>query len=246
MSPRSTPTYVTYYRVSTHRQGASGLGLDAQRETVRQYLWGTGSVVAGDFVEIESGRKPDAGRPELRKALALAKANGATLLVAKLDRLSRSVAFVSALMESGVKFTACDMPEASELTIHILAAVAEHEAKRISQRTKDALAAARARGVVLGVAGPSNLRANIEARQAKAEAFARQVAGLFQGFQARGISQRRMVAELNLLEFKATRGGTWSLSQVQAVLKRLHAMGSDCTHCPRPRRKGGMLSAAQQ
>ncbi|MGJ7521399.1 recombinase family protein [Variovorax sp. LT1P1] len=221
MLPQPARTFVTYYRVSTQRQGLSGLGLDAQRETVRQFLDGAGAQVVGEFVEVESGRKSEVGRPELRNALALAKARGATLLVAKLDRLSRSVAFVSAMMESKVKFIACDMPEANELTIHILAAVAEHEAKRISQRTKDALAAAKARGVILGAAGPANLRPNIEARQAKARDFAGKVAGIFIGFHARGLSQRQMVSELNSLGLKAPRGGGWSLSQVQATLKRI-------------------------
>lgn len=216
--PRS---FVTYYRVSTQRQGLSGLGLDAQRETVRQFLHGGSAQIVGEFVEVESGRKSDVNRPQLRSALALAKAKGATLLVAKLDRLSRSVAFVATLMESKVKFIACDMPEANELTIHILAAVAEHEAKRISQRTKDALAAAKARGVTLGAAGAANLKPNIEARQAKAQEFAGKVAGIFIGFHARGLSQRQMVSELNGLGLKAPRGGEWSLSQVQAVLKRL-------------------------
>jgi len=214
----SVGKFVTYYRVSTQRQGLSGLGLDAQRETVRQFLNGAACEVLGEFIEVESGRKSDAGRPELRRALAACKRAGATLLVAKLDRLSRSVAFVSSLMEAGVKFTACDLPEANELTIHILAAVAEHEAKRISQRTKDALAAAKARGTVLGAAGQTNLRPNLEARQATARAFAARLAGQFEGFLARGLSQRGMVSELNELGIRAARGGAWSLAQVQRQL----------------------------
>jgi DNA invertase Pin-like site-specific DNA recombinase len=146
--------FVTYYRVSTQRQGASGLGLDAQREAVRQFLNGGDWDVVGDFVEVESGRKTDEQRPELAKALAECKRQGARLLVAKLDRLARNVHFVSGLMQAGVKFVAVDLPEANDLTIHVMAAFAEHEAKRISQRTKDALTAAKARGVILGVAGP--------------------------------------------------------------------------------------------
>jgi DNA invertase Pin-like site-specific DNA recombinase len=231
MQHKPARTFVTYFRVSTQRQGLSGLGLDAQRETVRQFLHGGDAQVVGEFVEVESGRKSDGGRPELRSALALAKAKGATLLVAKLDRLSRSVAFVSALMESKVRFTACDMPEANELTIHILAAVAEHEAKRISQRTKDALAAAKARGVILGAAGAANLRPNVEARQAEAQEFVNRLAGLFMGFKARKLSQRMMVGELNGLGLKAPRGGAWSLSQVQTVIKRLghqNTLAVDC------------------
>lgn len=222
LSDTVTPTrYVTYYRVSTVRQGMSGLGIDAQRETVRQFLNGGSWVVVAEYVEIESGRKSDVERPQLSKALAAAKAQGAKLLVAKLDRLSRSVAFVSALMESGVKFTACDMPEANELTIHILAAVAEHEAKRISQRTKDALAAAKARGKVLGASGPANLRPNILARQEAASAFSAKLTQVFRALQTRGLSQRQIVVELNALGIKASRGGAWSLVQLQRVLSQM-------------------------
>ncbi len=130
---------VAYYRVSTQRQGASGLGLDAQREAVRVYLAGNGWPPVTEFTEVESGRKND--RPELAKAVAACKLYGAVLVVAKLDRLARNVAFVSALMESGVDFVAVDFPMANRLTVHILAAVAEHEAGMISAWTKAALAA---------------------------------------------------------------------------------------------------------
>ncbi len=121
--------------------------MEAQRAAVENYLAGRGRVVA-EVLEVESGRRND--RPELERALALCRAHRATLLVAKLDRLARNVAFVSRLMESGVEFVAADFPQANRLTIHILAAVAEHEARMISDRTKAALTAAKARGVVLG------------------------------------------------------------------------------------------------
>jgi DNA invertase Pin-like site-specific DNA recombinase len=129
--------FVTYYRVSTARQGVSGLGLDAQRQTVAQYLSGAIRTVLAEFVEVETGKGANAleKRPQLKEALALCRRSGATLLIAKLDRLSRSVNFVSGLMESKVKFVACDLPEANQLTIHIMAAFAEHEARRISERT---------------------------------------------------------------------------------------------------------------
>src|SRR4051812_30379048 len=140
--------WVAYYRVSTAKQGASGLGLEAQREAVAGYLNGGDWQLAAEFTEVESGRKND--RPELAKALAMCRRIGATLIIAKLDRLARNVAFVSNLMESGVEFTAVDFPTANRLTIHILAAVAEHEAAMTSTRTKAALAAAKARGVKLG------------------------------------------------------------------------------------------------
>ena len=122
-------------------------------------------------------------------------------------------------MESRVRFVACDMPEANELTIHIMAAFAEHEAKRISQRTKDALAIAKARGVVLGKAGAANLRPNLEERKRNANAFAEKLRPLFDGMRARGLSQRAMVEELNGVGVPAPKGGGWALAQVQRVLK---------------------------
>src|SRR3954470_682484 len=139
---------VAYYRVSTDKQGRSGLGLDAQREAVRAFLDGKGWPPVAEFVEVESGKRKD--RPKLTEAMAACRLYGATLVIAKLDRLARNVAFVSALMESGVEFVAADFPQANRLTIHILAAVAEHEAEMVSKRTKDALAAAKARGQRLG------------------------------------------------------------------------------------------------
>lgn len=145
---------VAYYRVSTDKQGRSGLGLEAQRAHVANLVHARGYDVVAEFIEVESGRKTD--REELGKALALCKSNGHTLVVAKLDRLARNVLFTAQIMESGIEFIACDMPTANRLTVHILAAVAEEEARLISQRTKDALAAAKARGVLLGSARPGH------------------------------------------------------------------------------------------
>jgi DNA invertase Pin-like site-specific DNA recombinase len=145
--------FVAYYRVSTDRQGKSGLGLEAQREAVQSYLNGGSWTLAAEVTEVESGRRND--RPELDRALGLCRLYGATLIVAKLDRLARNVAFTSKLMESDVDFVAADFPQANRLTIHILAAVAEHEAAMIFARTKAALAAAKVRGVQLG--NPANL-----------------------------------------------------------------------------------------
>ena len=139
---------VAYYRVSTAEQGRSGLGLDAQRQAVRSLCDGRGWDVVAEFTEIESGKIAE--RPQLAAAMHRAKVTGATLIVAKLDRLSRSVAFLSALQDNGAKFLAADMPEANELTVHQLAAVAQAERKAISTRTREALAAAKARGVSLG------------------------------------------------------------------------------------------------
>lgn len=144
----STTRFVAYYRVSTDKQGRSGLGLEAQRAAVEAHVASARGKVVVEFVEVESGRKKD--RPQLAAALAAARAHRAVLVIAKLDRLARNVHFVSGLMESGVEFVAADMPTVNRLTVHILAAVAEEEARMISARTKAALAAAKARGVRLG------------------------------------------------------------------------------------------------
>ena len=159
-------TAVAYYRVSTQKQGTSGLGLDAQKQSVHTYASGRYEIAA-EFVEVESGKKTN--RAELTKALAMAKELGATLLIAKLDRLARNVAFTSALMASGVQFVAVDMPDANNLTIHIIAAIAEHERELISSRTKAALEQAKKRGTVLG---NDNLTdgARAEGRQAMVQA----------------------------------------------------------------------------
>ena len=140
--------FISYLRVSTARQGASGLGLEAQRDAVTRYLNGGHWQLVQELVEVESGKRND--RPQIAEALRLCRLHKATLVIAKLDRLARNVHFISSLMESGVDFVACDFPEANRLTVHILAAVAEHEAGMISGRTKAALSAARARGVALG------------------------------------------------------------------------------------------------
>ena len=140
--------YVVYLRVSTQRQGASGLGLEAQRAAVAAFVAQRGGQVLAERVEVESGKRAD--RPQLAEALAEAKRAGAVLLIAKLDRLARNVAFIAGLLEAGVEVQACDMPEANRFLLHVMAAVAEHEAAAISARTKAALAAAKARGVKLG------------------------------------------------------------------------------------------------
>src|SRR5271167_2281674 len=144
----SKPGYVAYYRVSTDRQGRSGLGIDAQKNAVQEYLNRSGAVVRAAFTEVQSGKDDD--RPQLSEALKVCRLTNSTLLIAKLDRLSRNVAFLAALQQAGTKFLACDLPEANELVVHILAAVAQAERKAISERTRAALAAARTRGIRLG------------------------------------------------------------------------------------------------
>lgn len=227
--------YIAYYRVSTQKQGASGLGLEAQQEAVAFYLSGGASELIDEFVETETGKGADAlaKRPQLRAAMDACRKSGAKLLIAKLDRLARNVHFITGLMEAAkgngrnaVKFVACDMPEANDLTIHIMAAFAEHEAKRISERTKDALRAAKARGARLGVAGAANLKPNIEIRQGAADAFAAKLRGQIEGCKLRGLSQRQMVAELNDLGIRTAKGSEWSLIQLQRVVKRLDCRGA--------------------
>jgi DNA invertase Pin-like site-specific DNA recombinase len=143
-----TAQFVSYLRVSTKGQGRSGLGLDAQRDAVASFLSGQGAKLAYEYIEVESGKRND--RPKLAEALTMCRALGARLVVAKIDRLARNVHFVSGLMESGVDFVAADMPSVNRLTVHVLAAVAEEEARAISKRTKEALAAAKVREVKLG------------------------------------------------------------------------------------------------
>lgn len=215
--------FIAYFRVSTQKQGASGLGLEAQQVAVAAYLNCGAWELIGEFQEVETGKGADAlaKRPQLRAALDACRKHGATLIIAKLDRLARNVHFISGLMVSKVRFVACDMPEANELTIHIMAAFAEHEAKRISQRTKDALAVAKRRGVVLGRSGPANLRPNVEERQRAANAFAERLRPVFDGMRMRKLSQRAMINELNRIGIPTPQGGSWMLAQVQRTIQRL-------------------------
>ncbi len=172
---------VAYERVSTARQGRSGLGLAAQRKAIDDFAEARGAAVLARFTEVESGRKDE--RPELAKALNLARLTGATLVIAKLDRLSRNAAFLLTLRDSGSRFLACDMPEANDLTVGIMALVAQQEREAISRRTREALAAAKARGVKLGNPnGAAALRragtggaALREAVRGNADAFAAEV-----------------------------------------------------------------------
>ena len=217
-------TFIAYYRVSTARQGRSGLGLEAQRKAVEDFLNGGSWQLQAEFMEVESGKSDD--RPQLEQALAMCELTNATLVVAKLDRLSRNLAFLAQLQESGARFVAADMPEANELTIHIMAAVAQAERKAISTRTKEALAAAKARGVRLGGnrgnlddlrKGPTR-SAEVRGRQARerAQKVRRQIQAIATGTEAKSL--RQIAAALNDRGITAPRGGKWHAAQVKAVL----------------------------
>lgn len=207
-------SFVAYYRVSTDRQGQSGLGLDAQRSAVATFVTGRGDLVA-EFTEIESGRKND--RPQLAAALDLCRQKRAVLVIAKLDRLARSVAFISNLMESGVEFVAVDMPSVNRLTLHILAAVAEHEREMISQRTKAALAAAKARGTKLGNPRPEMARIGAAWVEQSAR-FRAGLAPLVVSLRQQGMSLRQVAAELNARGIRTMRGRKWQAATVLGVL----------------------------
>jgi DNA invertase Pin-like site-specific DNA recombinase len=219
--------FISYLRVSTARQGISGLGLEAQREAVSRYLNGGHWKLVQEIVEIESGKRND--RPAIAEALRLCRLHRATLVIAKLDRLARNVHFISSLMESGVDFVACDFPEANRLTVHILAAVAEHEAVMISARTKAALTAAKARGVALGgLRGGRERMAGMAAKGTRASATVRQESAakrnadlmpVIADLKAKGATSSREIAKgLNTAGLTTARGGQWSGTQVLRVM----------------------------
>ena len=214
MQAKSTG-FIAYYRVSTDRQGRSGLGLEAQRAAVGRYLAGIGGILLAEHTEVETGRRND--RPELQKALAACRKHKARLVIAKLDRLSRNVAFIATMMDSGVEFVACDNPHATRLTLHILAAVAEHEREMISARTKAALQAAKARGVRLG----RNAERLASANHAAALDRADQIKGLLAELNRSGMTAREIAAELTARGIMTPRGGRWHPQTVRRVMERV-------------------------
>ncbi len=227
---------VIYLRVSTAAQGRSGLGLEAQRAAVEAFCRQRGCEVLAEFVEVESGKRDD--RPELAKALHWADVTASTLLVAKMDRLSRSVRFLATLQDSGVRFIAADMPEANEMTVHILAAVAQAERKAIGTRTREALAAAKARGARLGNpngaaalqrAGKGNSAAIAE-RKARADHSAQRLDRVIAKLRQEGRTSLRDLAEgLNAIPIPTRQGGKWHASSVRNLLARLEAKSSGVT-----------------
>lgn len=215
-----TRPYIAYFRVSTQRQGRSGLGLEAHQQAVNVFLHGHGELIIDSFTEIESGRKND--RPQLAAALDACRKHKAVLIIAKLDRLARNLHFISGLMESGVEFIAVDMPEANRLTIHIIAAVAEHERETISQRTKAALQAVKTRGTKLGSPNPKKGAAiRSQVLQEKADRFAANVLPVIRGLQAEGLASYKALAKaLNTRGIPITNQRKWYGTTVKNLLQR--------------------------
>lgn len=216
----TTQKLIAYYRVSTERQGKSGLGLEAQQHAVHQFLAGGEWDLSAEFTEVESGRKND--RPQLAQALKAAKKVGATLVIARLDRLARNLSFIANLMESGVPFVAADMPTADKFMLHVYAAMAEEEGRRISSRTKAALAAAKARGTMLGGQRTADQYDRAAAvRVAAADQHAANVKPVIGSIQASGITSYGAIAEiLNNRGIRTARGGQWHPESVRRVVMR--------------------------
>lgn len=225
-------TLVAYHRVSTARQGRSGLGLEAQEAAIDEFAAARGDKVIGNFTEVESGKKNQ--RPELDKALHLAKVTGSTLVIAKLDRLSRNAAFLLTLRDSGVKFVAADLPDANDLTVGIMALVAQQEREAISKRTKEALRAAKRRGVKLGNPnGAAALKrankgntASLKVIKRKADEHAVNLEPVLRELQAEGHTTLEAVADqLNKRGILTPRGKRWYKSSVRNLLKRIGLEG---------------------
>lgn len=213
--------YIAYYRVSTQKQGESGLGLEAQQAAVNTYVETNAGMLLETFQEVESGKRKN--RPELNKAIQACKKQKATLVVAKLDRLARNVAFISSLMESKVDFIACDQPHANKFTIHILAAVAEFEREMISKRTKEGLKAAKRRGVKLGVHGKEVLS---KRNRADANDFARKMIPVINRLRSQGYKTiMALTEEMNKRGIDTYTGsGKWHISSTHKLLNRIEML----------------------
>lgn len=225
MTAQNAPRYVAYYRVSTQKQGRSGLGLEAQKEAVAQHVRRDGGKVVAEFREVESGKRAD--RPQLALALERCRLTRAVLVVAKLDRLTRDVAFLCRLRDSGVDFVAVDNPHATPLTVTILIAVAEEERRLASVRTKAALQAAKARGVKLGnpngaqAFGARSRAGAVEALKAKADSFAQSLSGIVRPLLEAGLSLRKVAERLNAEGIVTAQGKAWQANSVKRLADRL-------------------------
>lgn len=224
-------SYVSYLRVSTQRQGTSGLGLQAQQEIIQKYLNGCSPVA--EFIEVESGRKTN--RPKLHEALELCKKMKATLIVAKMDRLSRNVAFTSQLLDSGIEIVFCDFPKANRLVLTIIAAISEYEAGLIRKRTKEALQIKKDQGFKLGK--PENLTNNLEkaitnSKKANAEKANnnpnnRRAVALIKNLINNTSNLSEMARQLNSESFLTSRGGNFSAKQVSILINRYQLKNKD-------------------
>ena len=218
--------YVAYLRVSTQKQGYSGLGLEAQREIIHNYLSEKKPIF--EYVEVESGRKTDKGRPKLKEALSQCRTYGAKLIVAKLDRLARNVSFLSALLESDVEIVFCDFPQANKMVLQILASISQYEAELISTRTKQALAAKKSKGCKLG--NPEHLLdKHMEAiaksnetnrKKASENPNNKRAVAMLKILAAQGKTLTEMTDTLNNEGFVSSRGKEFRVSQVYVLLKR--------------------------
>lgn len=232
MAQAKADKFVAYYRVSTARQGRSGLGLEAQQAAVESYLAGHSGRILATFTEVESGKRND--RPELQAAILRAKVTGARVIIAKMDRLSRNAAFLLALRDSGVRFVAADLPNADETVVGIMAVIAQREREMIAQRTKEALAIARKRLAKDGrrLGNPNGAEALRKARKGNTAA----VATIIEGADRRAADLREVLAdveasgarslatiaaELNEREIEAPRGGRWYPASVARLRERL-------------------------
>lgn len=218
--------YVAYLRVSTQKQGFSGLGLEAQKEIIQNFLYDKNPIA--EYIEVESGRKTDKGRPKLKEALEVCRKTGAKLIVAKLDRLARNVAFLSQLLESDVDIVFCDFPQANKMVLHILAAISQYEAELVATRTKQALAAKKARGAVLG--NPDHLLENLDSaiaksvetnkRKAEENPNNKRAAAMLKVLAKEGKTLQEMADYLNEQGFTTSKGYKFTRSAVLVLLKR--------------------------
>jgi DNA invertase Pin-like site-specific DNA recombinase len=242
MSPKyQTPRFVSYIRVSTAKQGASGLGLDAQRHAISEYLLRiSGASLVGEFEEVESGKNNH--RPKLKEAMELADLTASTLVIAKLDRLSRNAHFLTGLADRGVKFVACDMPDANEFTVTIMAALAQQERKMISERTKATHAqikSQRAQRDAMGkrpVGNPNgaalikhlgNSQA-VSAIKAKADIKALRFVSIIKDIKANGINTAMGIADvLNNRSIPTSRGKLWDAKGISRLINRLKRLSGE-------------------
>jgi len=215
----SSEQFVAYLRVSTKQQGSDGLGVASQREIIKRFAAQSQGLVVAEFVEVETGKSNN--RPQLAAALKMAKKLGATLLVGKLDRLSRNLAFIARLIESDTPFKACDNPHATKVMLQMLGVMAEWERDQISKRTTDALAAAKAKGIRLGNPNIKKIsKLGREKQKQLAQSSAETLASIIRPLHARGESLRAIAARLTAQQIKTARGGSWSASHIKNIIAR--------------------------